>query len=75
MTYNTEHTEWPSFEINGAIKELISRFFLLLDSEDASVGDTLADEIFASNGKAVFGGRSFTGADGNSYPFELKQRY
>ncbi|KIW75331.1 hypothetical protein Z517_10072 [Fonsecaea pedrosoi CBS 271.37] len=51
MVYNTEATEWPSFEINPAIKDLISRFFKLLDTQDSSVGNVLADEIFAPNGQ------------------------
>ena len=43
---------WPSFKINDAVKHFISRVFQLLDKEDAIVGDSLADKIFVSNGKA-----------------------
>jgi hypothetical protein len=67
-----EHTEWPSFKINDAIKNLISEFFLLLDNEDTNVGDKLADDIFASNGQAKFGGHTFVGKDGNSLSFAKK---
>ncbi|OAL20123.1 hypothetical protein AYO20_11560 [Fonsecaea nubica] len=63
MVYNTEATEWPSFEINPAIKDLISRFFKLLDTQDSSVGNVLADEIFALNGRAEFGGHFFNGKE------------
>jgi hypothetical protein len=68
MGYNTEHTEWPSFTINEAVKNLVSDFFHLLDSEDAHVGDKLADDIFASNGQAQFGGHMLVGRDGISLP-------
>ena len=64
MVYNTENTEWPSFKINSAVKNLISDFFLLLDNKDANVGDKLADDIFASKGEAKFGGHTFVGTDG-----------
>ena len=64
MVYNTENTEWPSFGVSDAIKNLISDFFLLLDKEDNSVGDKLANNIFTPNGQAKFGGHLFVGKDG-----------
>lgn len=70
MGYNTEKTQWPAFEINSAVKELIDRFFSLLDQQDSNVGNILADEIFGKAGKAEFGGHPFIGPDGKSFvPF------
>lgn len=67
MVYNTENTDWPEFFINAGSKDLISRFFLLLDTESPEVGDKLADEIFAPNARAEFGGKFFTGKEGNDF--------
>ncbi|OAL22385.1 hypothetical protein AYO20_11210 [Fonsecaea nubica] len=63
MGYNTEKTEWPTFEINKAVKELIDQFFWQLDQQDPQVGDILADDIFAKTGKAEFGGHLYTGPE------------
>ncbi|KIW28931.1 uncharacterized protein PV07_04783 [Cladophialophora immunda] len=63
MGYNTENTEWPTFEISSAVKELIDRFFWQLDQSDPESGNVLADQIFATTGQAEFGGHMFTGAD------------
>jgi hypothetical protein len=68
MGYNTEQTEWPTFEINTAVKHLIDRFFWHLDQQDPSVGNVLADEIFGKTGEAEFGGHTFTGTEGKSTP-------
>ena len=68
MVYNTENTEWPSFRISNAIKNLISDFFLLLDNEDNNVGNKLANNIFTPNGQAKFGGHTFVGSDGRKVP-------
>ncbi|KIW82952.1 hypothetical protein Z517_02195 [Fonsecaea pedrosoi CBS 271.37] len=64
MGYNTEKTEWPTFEINKAVKELIDQFFWQLDQQDPKVGDILADDIFAKTGQAEFGGHLYSGPEG-----------
>jgi hypothetical protein len=66
MCYNTEKTEWPTFEINPAVKELVDRFFWQLDQQNPNVGNVLADEIFGKSGQAEFGGQMYTGTDGES---------
>ncbi|EXJ61495.1 uncharacterized protein A1O5_11811 [Cladophialophora psammophila CBS 110553] len=63
MGYNTENTEWPTFEINSTVKELIDRFFWQLDQKDQDSGHILADKVFATTGKAEFGGHVFIGPD------------
>lgn len=67
MVYNTEDTDWPAFEIGVASKDLISRFFLLLDTESGDVGARLADDIFMPNARAEFGGKLFSGEEGNRF--------
>lgn len=70
MGYNTEGTDWPHGDVvSEASKDLIDRFFSLLDREDddaaaATVGDVLADEIFAPSGQAHFHGQVFAGPEG-----------
>jgi hypothetical protein len=64
MAYTTAETDWPVFGPNAAIKDLIARFFSLLDSESQHVGNALADEIFTPNARAEFGGHLFTGQEG-----------
>ena len=64
MVYTTDDTEWPGFDFSTAIKKLISDFFLILDSEDKNAGDQLADNIFAADGTAFFGGYAFVGTEG-----------
>ena len=73
MAYNTEDTDWSEFEISAKSKDLISRFFQLLDTESDDVGDKLAEEIFTSDAKAEFGGKFFMGKEGVGWcPFEQK---
>lgn len=53
-------TEWPPFTPT-AVKELIARFFALVDDTGPGTGDKLAEEIFASDGDAYFGPKLFHG--------------
>lgn len=65
MGYSTDSTEWPTgIEVSQAVKNLIERFYLLLDDNSPSSGDTLADEIFASDGVAHFGPVPSRGSEG-----------
>lgn len=65
MGYNTESAEWPTaVEVPQAIKDLIDRFYNLLDDDRPGVGETLADEIFTPDGVAYFGGKPSTGSAG-----------
>lgn len=67
MGYNTESTEWPTAaEVPQAIRDLIDRFYSLLDDDRPEVGATLADEIFTPDGVAYFGGQPSTGSAGMS---------
>lgn len=65
MGYNTESTEWPTAaEVPQAIRDLIDRFYSLLDDDRPEVGATLADEVFTPDGVAYFGGAAFHGISG-----------
>jgi hypothetical protein len=64
MGYNTEATVWPEHPVATPVRELIDRFFSLLDSHSADVGNIFAEEIFTSDGKAQFAAHSFHGKEG-----------
>ena len=53
MGYVTANTEWPSVGVPAPVMGLVERYFLLMDHEDSSVGDSLADEIFTSDGEIL----------------------
>ncbi|KAL6362134.1 hypothetical protein LRP88_04209 [Fusarium phalaenopsidis] len=56
MGYGIDSTEWHTgIEVSQAVKNLIERFYLLLDDSSPSSGDILANEIFANDGVAHFG--------------------
>ncbi|PVH70567.1 hypothetical protein DL98DRAFT_540740 [Cadophora sp. DSE1049] len=63
MGYSIARTEWPSYLIFEAKKQLIESLFLTLDDTSSGAGDRLADEIFAIDG--VFNGsHAATGTEG-----------
>lgn len=65
MGYGIDSAEWPTgIEVPSAVKQLIERFYQLLDNSDPGIGDVLADEIFAENGVAYFGATPFSGTEG-----------
>ncbi|KAM0367742.1 hypothetical protein ACHAPY_011698, partial [Fusarium culmorum] len=63
MGSNVKDTVWPDHPVPDSVKKLIHRFFNLLDTQDSNVGDILADEIFAPDGQAQFGGHVFVGTE------------
>lgn len=69
MGYNTDSTKWPTAaEVPQPVKDLIDRFYNLLDDDGPEVGTILADEIFTPNAVAYFGGQPSRGAAG--MPFD-----
>lgn len=65
MGYTIDSAEWPTgIEVSQAVKNLIERFYLLLDDSSPSSGDTLANEIFANDGVAHFGPAPSRGSEG-----------
>ncbi|CVL13518.1 uncharacterized protein FPRN_12089 [Fusarium proliferatum] len=63
MGSEIKETIWPDHPVPNKVKNLIHRFFELLDSQDSNVGDILADEIFAPDAHAQFGAHVFTGTE------------
>ncbi|XP_014558658.1 hypothetical protein COCVIDRAFT_24912 [Bipolaris victoriae FI3] len=63
MGSNTKDTVWPDHPVPDSVKKLIDRFFSLLDTQDSNVGNILADEIFASDGRGQLGGHVFAGTE------------
>ncbi|KAH7013821.1 hypothetical protein EDB80DRAFT_381839 [Ilyonectria destructans] len=64
MGYGIDSAEWPTgIEVPSPVKQLIERFYQLLDNSDPGIGDLLADEIFADNGVAYFGATPFSGTE------------
>ena len=53
--------EWPPF-MPTSVKDLIARFFAVVDDTNPRAGDILADEIFTSDGDAYFGSKLFHGS-------------
>ncbi|KAK2933522.1 Mitochondrial carrier domain superfamily [Fusarium oxysporum f. sp. vasinfectum] len=63
MGSDIKDTVWPDHPVPNSVKNLIHRFFELLDSQDTNVGNILADEIFAPDARAQFGAHVFTGTE------------
>ncbi|KAJ3547718.1 hypothetical protein NM208_g1351 [Fusarium decemcellulare] len=64
MGYSIDSAEWPTgIHVPPTVKQLIEKFYLLLDNTEPNVGDTLADEIFSDDGVAYFGANPFRGSD------------
>jgi hypothetical protein len=60
----TESTEWPSPAFPASIKNLISRFYELIESQAEDVGPRLATEVFTPGGIMQSGPQKFSGSDG-----------
>jgi hypothetical protein len=45
-----KHTAWPSVVITDNVKELLGKFFTIVDLPDPEAGKRLADEIFTEDG-------------------------
>ncbi|KAK4549646.1 hypothetical protein LTR36_004947 [Oleoguttula mirabilis] len=58
-----EEAEWPSQPVPEAIKELIARFYSLVDSSDPSCCEGLANTVFTQDGEFLVNKRSMKGAE------------
>lgn len=68
MGYDTDSTKWPTaVEVPQPVKDLVNRFYNLLDDDRPEVGAILADEIFTPDATAYFGGQPSTGSAGMSF--------
>ncbi|KAJ5585681.1 hypothetical protein N7450_005468 [Penicillium hetheringtonii] len=53
---------WPIPQPSPEVKQLVHRFFALVDTKSEEVGKTIADEIFTQDGLMVTANAMFQGA-------------
>lgn len=71
MSYITDGTVWPEFDINNATKALLVRFFELADLKAPEAGKLMAAEIFTSDAVLSQGKRRICGSQGTLYQTSL----
>lgn len=59
---------WPISQPVPEVKQLVSRFFALVDTNSQEVGQVLADEIFTQDGVFITTNAMFQGAAGKTPP-------
>lgn len=65
MGYPTGSTTWPSTDCPSApVKQLIDKFFSLVDQKGEDIGDQLSHDIFTENGTFLTANGAFKGARG-----------
>ena len=55
---------WPISQPSPEVKQLVHRFFALVDTNSEEVGQTIADEIFTQDDLMVTANAMFQGAAG-----------
>lgn len=58
----SEKSEWPSIPISSAVKELINRFYVIVNDKSDN-GRRLRDEVFTPDGTWKSPGRAYNGAE------------
>lgn len=66
MGYATESTVWPSPQISFEIKQLLDKFFSLVDNKAGDSGQRLGTEVFTPDGKFFATSGNFQGSAGMS---------
>ncbi|KAK5138383.1 hypothetical protein LTR08_003444 [Meristemomyces frigidus] len=56
-----DEVEWPSQSIPQSVKTVIARFYAVVDSDEPSCGQQLAETVFAKDGEFVVNKRSMKG--------------
>lgn len=64
MNNSTISAIWPISQPSSEVKQLVDRFFSLVDTNSQEVGQTLADEIFNQDGVFITANATFQGAAG-----------
>lgn len=59
-----QNTSWPSITISSDGKNLINKFFQLVDVPDKSSGRQLAEEVFTEDGVMVIATGKIIGSEG-----------
>lgn len=57
---------WPEAPLKQEAKDLVYRFFALVDQDRPGVGDELATEVFASDGVFITSAARFEGTTGTN---------
>jgi len=60
-----ESTLWPPTPVKPEVKELISRFFQLVDLNDETAGRKIAEEVFTPEGRFSGPNGAFKGKEGS----------
>ncbi|KAJ5096629.1 hypothetical protein N7456_007350 [Penicillium angulare] len=55
---------WPITQPSLEVKQLVHRFFTLVDTKSEEIGQIIADEIFTQDGLMVTANAMFQGAAG-----------
>lgn len=66
MAKAMENAIWPATTVPDGGKELISRFFELIDLPDPASGRGLAEDIFTEKGVFIAGSNRWEGSEGTS---------
>lgn len=66
MGYNTKSTLWPIGNVSSEVKNLIDKFFSLMDDTSDGVGDQLAYEIFTDDGELAAPAGKATRSEGKT---------
>lgn len=64
-------TVWPSTPVSPTTKDLVARFFHLVDQQDDNVGPLLAEEIFTPDARFVSANSAFEGKEGTFSSFSF----
>ncbi len=64
MGYSTDSTVWPLPHLSTDVKQLIDRFFSLVDNKGSDSGERLAREVFTEDGKFFATSGDFEGSAG-----------
>lgn len=68
----TTKTEWPSTPVPETLKNLMDRFFVIMDKNTPDAGARLAAEIFTPTATFTLSGGTYIGSEGSSIHAELR---
>lgn len=73
MGYPTAYTIWPSTDcLSAPVKQLIDKFFSLVDQKGGDTGEQLSREIFTEDATFLTANGAFQGATGMERRFAVE---